>query len=105
MVFSLRAVRFRLKKYVNIKPVLLNGHLQKSPPKSERGECQKSQRGERPPLKGQVYPQGVNAHIPRIPKNRRPLIRYLREAKQTVMRQATPKRGEAQAVRQAVNAT
>ena len=50
-------------------PVLLNGHLQKHPPKLKRGERQKSKRGERPPLKGQKYPQGVNAPTPRTPKN------------------------------------
>ncbi len=79
-------------------PVLLNGHLRKSPPKSKRGDRQKSKRGERPPLNGQKYPQGVNAHTPPTPKNCHPSIRYLREAKQIVMHRTTPKRVTAQTV-------
>lgn len=84
-------------------PVLLNGHLRKSPPKSKRGERQISKRGERPPLNGQKYPQWVNALTPHTPKNCHPSIRYFREAKQVVLCRTSPKRGGAQAVFQSVN--
>ena len=84
-------------------PVLLNGHFLKSPPSSKRGERQKSKRGERPPLNEQKYPQGVNALTPHTPKNYRPSIRNLREAKQIVLCLSTPKRVGAQALLPSVN--
>ena len=84
-------------------PVLLNGHLVKNPPKSKRGERQISKRGERPPLNGQKYPQGVNALTPHTPKNCHSSIRNLREAKQIVLCLSTPKRGVAQALLPSVN--
>ena len=84
-------------------PVLLNGHLQKHPPKLKRGERQKSKSGERPPLNEQKYPKVVNALTPHTPKNCRPSIRNLREAKQIVLCLSTPKRSAAQAAFQSVN--
>ena len=79
-------------------PVLLNGHLVKNPPKSKRGERQISKRSKRPPLRGQVHPQGVNALIPHTPKNCHSSIRNFREAKQIVLCRTSPKRGVAQAL-------